>query len=298
MAAFVGRFLLCFAVARAASRLPTSFARGVTAADDCKAGVCGGMANYAVSPGMRFYSTFNVPGLPLNKTAIKDDITFFIYANIFFDGGPGQCADCKMNQFVNQLMLGQPLYASTGPPSYDPLWTTATTWIFATQYFMEIYPNGTAKAAAGQWYNCTERDILWTEYALDEAANGDWVWTLRMGVVGDPARTSTLVVDQPFMGLLNNETSSWKEPAYGVAHWNSCLELYGIAPYGGTHYPSSSIVYDLRTTLGADQAPVPWQTTWSDVEFATCPGHPNSTFSEIHNATRQDVIQNVYFEST
>ena len=118
-----------------------------------------------------------------------------------------------MNQFVNQLMLGQPLYASTGAPSYDPLWTSAATWIFAAQYFMELYPNGTAKAAAGPWFNCTERDVLWTEYALDEVG-GAWVWTLSIGVLGDASRTSRLTVDTPFMGLLGNETTSWKEPAY------------------------------------------------------------------------------------
>ena len=73
--------------------------------------------------------------------------------------------------------------------------------------------NGTAKAAAGPWFNCSERDVLWTEYALDEAG-GAWVWTLSIGVLGDPARTSRLTVDTPFMGLLGNETTSWKEPAY------------------------------------------------------------------------------------
>ena len=126
-------FLTCSAFAYS---IPHSTARGVHSADDCKAGVCGGMANYPIAPGMRFYSTFNVPGLPLNQSAIENDITFFIYANIFFDGGPGQCKDCKMNQFVNQLMLGQPLYGSTAPPSYNPLWMSTTTWIFAAQYFM------------------------------------------------------------------------------------------------------------------------------------------------------------------
>ena len=270
-----------------------SSSRGIAKTDDCKAGVCGGMAQYAVAPGMKFYTTFNVPGLPLNQSAIENDITFFIYSNIFFDRNPGQCPDCKMNQFVNQLMLGQPLYGSTGAPDYDPLWMPVTTWIFAAQYFMEIYPNGTAKAAAGPWFNCTEKDILWTEYALDT----NWVWTLSMGVVGDSSRTSILIVEKPFMGLLESETSSWAEPAYSSANYNSCLELYGIAPYGGTHYPSSSMVYDLRTTLGPNQAPVDWQTNWSDVEYATCPQHPNSTFSEIHNATRQDVIQNVYIQN-
>lgn len=41
-----------------------------------------------------------------------------------------------------------------------------------------------------------------------------------MGVVGDAARTSTLVVEQPFMGLLANETASWREPAYAYAFYN------------------------------------------------------------------------------
>lgn len=94
--------LLCVSAAAAAAAasasasvaLPRSRARGrPAAAADCRAGICGGMANYAVAPGMRFYSTFTVPGLPLNKTAIDSDITFYIYANIFFDGGPGQCRD-------------------------------------------------------------------------------------------------------------------------------------------------------------------------------------------------------------
>lgn len=254
------------------------------------------MANYPVAPGMRFYTTFNVPGLPLNASAIENDITFFIYQNIFFDGGPGECADCRMNQFVNQLMLGQPLYGSTGPPNYDPLWMPVTTWIFAAQYFMEIYPNGTAKAAAGPWYNCTTGDILWTQYALDSDPNDNWVWTLSMGVVGDDSRTSTLVVEKPFMGLLSNETTSWKEPAYGVAHYNGCWELYGVAPYGGTHYPSSSSVYDMRTIMGPAQTPFPFQTKWGNDETASCPQHPNATFVEIHNETQQDVIWNIYIQ--
>ena len=111
-------------------------------------------------------------------------------------------------------MLGQPLYGSTGPPNYDPLWMPVTTWIFAAQYFMEIYDNSTAKAAAGPYYNCTEGEILWTEYALDDS----WHWTLSMGVVGDPTRTSSFVSEQPFMGLLvNNGTTSWQEPAYQYA---------------------------------------------------------------------------------
>ena len=109
-----------------------------------------------------------------------------------------------------------------------------------------------------------------------------------MGVVGDPTRTSTLVVEKPFMGLLP-ETSSWNEPAYSMAHYNGCWELYGVSPYGGTHYPSSSSVYDMRTVLGPGQTPFKWFEGWANDEVATCPGHPSGTFTEIHNETQQDV---------
>ena len=83
---------------RSAARAGERGASSLLGLDDCKAGLCGGMARYKVAPGIRFYSTFNVPGLPLNQSAIETDVTFFIYQNIFFDGGPGECEQCKMNQ--------------------------------------------------------------------------------------------------------------------------------------------------------------------------------------------------------
>ena len=260
-------------------------ARGGVVDAPCKAGLCGGMARYPALPGTRFYSTFSVPGLPLNASA-AEDVTFFIYTNIFFDG----YRDGTMNQFVNQLMLGNPLSGSTGAPDYLPLWSQAATWVFGAQYFMEtaVPAAGTAHAAAGPLYNCTEGDVLWTEYAL----GADWAWTLSMGVVGDASRTSTLVVAQPFMGLLANETTSWSEPAYDHVYYNGCWELYGVT--GGTNYPSSSSIYEMRTTRPAG-TDYPWQTTWSDVEWANCPGHPNGTFTEIHNATQQSVGWLIFF---
>jgi hypothetical protein len=39
------------------------------------------MARYPVAPGIKFYSTFNVPGLPLNQSAIENDVTFFIVSS-------------------------------------------------------------------------------------------------------------------------------------------------------------------------------------------------------------------------
>ena len=51
----------------------------------------------------------------------------------------------------------------------------------------------------------------------------------------------------------------------------------------------------MRTVAGPEQAPIDWQLSWSDMEWATCPGHPNGTFTEIHNATQQDVGWLIFF---
>lgn len=116
-----------------------------------------------------------------------------------------------------------------------------------------------------------------------------------MGVVGDPARTSTLTVAQPFMGLLGNETTSWREPAYANAYFNGCWELYFSGPPDARHYPATGSIYDLRTTLGPQQAPFPWYTGWNNVEMPDCPGHPSAIFTELHNTTQQDVGWLIYF---
>jgi hypothetical protein len=71
-----------------------------------------------------------------------------------------------MNQFVNQLskstgrqkdshglhlfvlslrpVLGNPLYGSTGAPSYNPLWMDVSTWVFAAQvlpFLFHFFPS-------------------------------------------------------------------------------------------------------------------------------------------------------------
>ena len=191
-----------------------------------------------------------------------------------------------MNQFVNQLMFGSPLYSSSGAPDYNPLWTTTASYIFAAQYFMEIYSNSTAKAAAGPSFNASAGDVLWTNYSLDVS----WHWTLAMGVVGDASRTSSFVSTMPYMGLLANETTSWSDPEFRIAHFNSCWEMYGAD--SRQNYPSSSSVFNMRTTRpSADFA---WETSWSNGEMPTCPGHPNAVFSEMHNDTQQNVQWSVF----
>ena len=54
-----------------------------------------------------------------------------------------------MNQFVPQLMLGNSLTASTGPPDYKPKWVHHDEWTFSSQYFMEINNTKTGNPAEG-----------------------------------------------------------------------------------------------------------------------------------------------------
>ena len=136
----------------------------------CHGGPCGGMALYPVGPGIEYYAEFDVPGKP-KKT---DGICFYIYFNIFFSGkGNG-----GMNQFVPQLMLGNSLTNSSGPPDYKPIWVHHDEWTFSSQYFMEINDTKTGNqheghAATGEMYECKEGEKLWTKFTLSE----DHVWS-------------------------------------------------------------------------------------------------------------------------
>ena len=141
------------------------------------------------------YAEFDVPGKPKEQ----DGICFYIYFNIFFSGK----GDGRMNQFVPQLMLGNSLTASSGPPDYKPKWVQHKEWTFSSQYFMEINNTKTGNpaeghAATGEAYAAKEGEKVWTKFTL----SADHVWTLGMGVVGDASRTSTVVADKPFMGLV------------------------------------------------------------------------------------------------
>ena len=70
---------------------------------------------------------------------------YYIYFNIQFRNSKSGL----MNQFVPQLMLGNPCCNSTNEPHYQPQFTCKTsTWIFSAQYFFEIIKNGAPEAHA------------------------------------------------------------------------------------------------------------------------------------------------------
>jgi len=230
----------------------------------CRGGFCSNMHHYPVN-GTYHYAEFNVPKLPMSVGP-----TFFIYYNIDWqDPGP-KGSDARMNQFVPQLMLGTPLDSSSGPPFYKPIWHVRKTWVFGAQYFFEIF-NQTAnkkqaKAATGQTYPCVSGEQIFTEFYLSE----DWIWTLNMGVVGDPSRLSTVVVEKPFMGLLPpSQTKSWSELVYAKAWSNTCWEFKGHL--SSENYPQS----DQRTSLTLRNSVeiIPWG-NWSVRSQPNCSGAP------------------------
>jgi len=240
------------------------------------------MAHYPTSPGIVYEATFDVPTLP----AKQDGLCYYIYFNIFFPGkGQG-----KMNQFVPQLMLGNSLTASSGPPDYKPQWSEHTSWVFSSQYFMEINNTvtgnpGEAHAATGDVWPTVEGELLWTRFSLSD----DYVWTLGMGVVGDPSRTSTVVSAQPFMGLVPDDTTSWQEPEYSKCNVNTCWELYGVIDED--HFPSSGSRYDITISSAGGPFPAEWLTDWNPLlEDGHC---ANCTISETHNETTQQVMWTV-----
>ena len=109
-----------------------------------------------------------------------------------------------------------------------------------------------------------------------------------MGVKGDASRTSVVVAEQPFMGLLPaSQTKSWSEPVYAHAWSNSCWELYGVTQ--ADQYPRSEMNFDMRVTVdAAAQGSFDWDASWHSQPM-TCPGHPAQAIDETHSDARQDV---------
>jgi hypothetical protein len=94
----------------------------------CVGGICigmvhgpheGGNASYPVAwngkAGTTVHASMTVPGLP----AKNDGITYYIWTDVFF----GDASLGRMNQFVPQLMFGNVLDESSGPPNYSPSFT-------------------------------------------------------------------------------------------------------------------------------------------------------------------------------
>ena len=85
-----------------------------------------------------------------------------------------------------------------------------------------------------------------------------------MGVLGDPNRTSTVVSEQPFMGLVPDDTTSWKEEEYNMTNVNTCWELYGVTDED--HFPSTGSRYDITISTTGEKFPAPWMRKWNALD--------------------------------
>ena len=129
-------------------------------------------------------------------------------------------------------------------------------------------------------FQTKQGEKLWTRFSLSE----DHVWTLGMGVVGDATRTSTVVAEKPFMGLVPESTTSWAEEEYSECNVNTCWELYGVKDEA--HFPSTGSRYDITITTTKPNA-IDWMTKWNpELENGGC---ADTSISEKHNDTAQVV---------
>eukprot|EP00966_Prymnesium_polylepis_P161569 3733955-Prymnesium_polylepis.1 len=121
------------------------------------------------------------------------------------------------------------------------------------------------------------------------------------------------------MGLVPEDTSSWKEDEYSTCNVNTCWELcahsvsdsslsrttrawcagrelsFPFSPADGVtdedHFPASGSRYDITISSGDTPFPAPWLTKWNPLlENGYC---ANCTISEAHNATTQHVVWTV-----
>eukprot|EP01048_Picozoa_sp_COSAG05_P022342 COSAG05_NODE_4436_length_1517_cov_1.876587_1_plen_203_part_00 len=153
--------------------LPPGWADPSPPPPGCSGGLCvgmhdgpheGGPASYPVGDtDMGFTtvsSTMTVPKMPEKI----DGICYYIWTDIFF----GDMSLGRMNQFVPQLVLGNALDGSSGPPAYKPHWGEHRTWSFGAHYFFEFLnvTGGSVQshAAYGQMYEAKEGELIETSF--------------------------------------------------------------------------------------------------------------------------------------
>jgi len=258
--------------------------------EDCRQNLCAAPTkSVPASPNVTYYAEFNVPPLPASFSASQ---TYFIYYNIIF---PADGDVATNNQFVPQLMLGEPLCGSTGPPYYNPVWKTLKTWHIGAQYFFfvknESDPSGNSgKAVTGDLIDVYEGQIVYTQFSLSD--DGE-VWTLQQGIKGNATAVSTVRVPQPFMGFDPN-TKSWTEPVYNMTRLGCCWELYGINERA--NYPNF-MDYQIITKTSEDWSNKYWS-PWKMVETPTCSYAPQYTLEDGVNedGTEQIAFFDIFYE--
>ena len=257
----------------------------------CHPGLCAGPEKAWIpsSPNVTYYAEFNVPPLPKNFSSAQ---TYFIYYNIIFKSDAPYGTN---NQFVPQLMLGEPLCGSTGPPDYNPMWKSLKTWHIGAQYFFFIQNKSTSsgrsgKAVTGDLIDVYEGQIIYTEFSLSE--DGE-IWTLKQGIKGNDSAVSIVEATQPFMGLDPN-TKSWTEPAYNVTRTGCCWELYGIKERD--NYPNY-MDYQIINKAPDDWSDMYWS-PWKMVEIPNCSYSPQYTLEAgvSQDGTEEIALFDIFYD--
>jgi hypothetical protein len=105
-----------------------------------------------------------------------------------------------MNQFMPQLMLRHPRCNSTNAPHYKPIWKPETCYVFGAKYNFQIFNTTSIRTqphtSTSDLFVANTGEVLWSPFDL----RNEFVWTLAMGVKGDPKRTSTVIAEKPYMG--------------------------------------------------------------------------------------------------
>ncbi|KAI2508360.1 hypothetical protein MHU86_6034 [Fragilaria crotonensis] len=206
-------------------------------------------------------------------------------------------------------MLGNALANSSNYPNYDPQWIELETWHIGAQYFMALCPPDTAsssttmstppntttasntscanswipKAATGDLIAVEPGEVIETTFLLVERKGHLLEWQLSIGVLGQPHRTSVLVVDRPFLGLVPS-TTLWDEIAYEHVYVGSCLENYGMTK--SKNYPPA---WQIRMEIWSPGRLVEWK-DWSVSHNPTCDWQPKSTVMSNHTLLMQRAI--------
>lgn len=275
----------------------------------CNGGICAGLkggphesgnVSYPVGwngeSGLYVESLMTVPEPP----RLLDGITYYIWTDIFF----GDASLGRMNQMVPQLILGNALDGSSGPPSYKPRWGDHSTWSFASHYFFELFNETVNKteghAAYGDFFPVQAGEEIKTKFEILPGGDGmdekSPMWKLTMEVVGDSSRTSVLEVHRPYMGmgsLWETPTTSWAEDSYRNVCINACWELYGADD--SAHMPTSGNTYKLYIEQPELSEPFKFGTWERDEGNGLC---PNMQIAEHNDGRVQTVAIEVGIEAS
>ena len=227
------------------------------------------------NPETNYYAEFNIPPLPSSFN--PNQITFYIYFNMFFDG----LGIDEYNQFVPQLMLGGCLCNSTESPDYKPIWCTFTDWYIGSQYFFTTDNHKTAHAVTGDLIKVSPGDIVYTQFTLDSSS---FIWRLKMGVKGTN-KVSIVEADKPFMGLIK-DYQSWNASEFVSAVIGSDWELYGL-DNKDNYPPYMNYTMNITTSKAAN-----FWSNWVYHQDNTCDFQPTHYLKNItNNAETQQIVQ-------